>query len=173
MQSRRVFIVKSSLLSIALQINGLSKAAWASDSIDISNILDLSDPASHCNQDHDHNGLPWSLEDCPWKDQVLWSAQDTGFNEGAMPAVNVLIKSGLPVPDILAKALQAGGEQVLGNLWPRRDMMQFAKSLYQIPGGLGEKAAIAIVVASQWHNCHAFRCLVAHTDEIGDWLRLS
>ena len=170
MQTRRRFI-KAVSLSFGYLCAGLynSSVAMASSNMDISDLIDLDDPASHCNQDHDHNAQP----DIAWQAMVKWSTEDTGFNEGAYTAITVLIKAGVPVPDFLANLPQIGLYGAAGNLWRRRDMMEFAKTIYRSQYPKAAKAGVAIVVASQWHNCHAFRCLAANTDEIGNWLGTS
>jgi len=30
--------------------------------------------------------------------------------------------------------------------------------------------AVGLALLSQWHNCHAFKCLILHIPEIGIWL---
>jgi hypothetical protein len=47
-------------------------------------------------------------------------------------------------------------------------MMKFAKAL-AAKGKVAE--AVAIATASQWHNCHAFKCLLRHPMEIVAWLK--
>jgi hypothetical protein len=78
------------------------------------------------------------------------------------------IKHGNSFVEILVKAVDAqGGEVAVGEVWRRRAMMRFASKL-----AVNGKSvpATAIAVASQWHNCHAFRCLLRHTPEVALWL---
>jgi len=131
--------------------------------ISIEQLLNVNDPASHCNQDHDHNSLPWPLEACTWEDQLLWSMSDTGYNEGAGAAVELANTYGLQLPPEVAIL----GGDALANAWPRRDMMRYAIDVAKAVNP-GQGTALAIV--SQWHNCHAFRCLVFHAGEVADWL---
>jgi hypothetical protein len=131
--------------------------------IDIGNYINIASPEGHCNQDHDHLHLPWGLANCPWQKQLEWQMNDTGFNEGADVAVQIIAKYGLGVPDILAKL----GGAVAGNVWKRREMIRFARDVAK-SGHPWEGAAIAI--AGQWHNCHAFKCLIAHPVEVIGWL---
>jgi hypothetical protein len=126
--------------------------------------LDLTSPERHCNQQHNHSALPWSsLASCDWQRQLEWCSGDTGFNEGAAVATSVALQAGLDLPGPVANL----GGGVIGNLWKRRDMMAFAKSLAR---GLNPNAA-ALAIACQWHNCHALKCLAAHPVEVQEWLR--
>jgi hypothetical protein len=130
---------------------------------DISEYLNVSDPESHCNQDHDHSTPPWPLPECTWQEQLAWSQSDTGFNEGAQAAAELVTQYGLGLP---APVAGLAGD-ALANIWPRRDMMAFAISLAKT-GMLPQACSIAVV--SQWHNCHAFRCLIFHAPEVAVWL---
>jgi hypothetical protein len=133
-------------------------------------VLDLYNPPSHCAQDHDHDDPP-KFETCDWKAALRWSANDTGFNEGALAAARVLLKSDIPLPDKVAAAYKArgtAGEPMTGEVWKRRDMMVFAKGL----AAKGQmKAVVGVAVASQWQDCWAFRCLAAQKGNVAEWLK--
>lgn len=79
-------------------------------------------------------------------------------------ALKQALKDGKSPAEILAMA----PEDVVGEAWRRVAMMKFAKSL-----AVKEKSAqaVAIATASQWHNCHAFKCLLRHPREIACWLK--
>lgn len=135
----------------------------ATGNVDVSQFLDISNPESHCNQGHDHFALPWPLPACDWWNQLAWSMGDTGYNEGAAAGARIALEYGLNLPPQIASL----GGDLLANAWPRRDMMRFAIDIAKA-GFLPQGTSIAI--ASQWHNCHAFKCLVFHAPEVGAWL---
>ena len=79
-------------------------------------------------------------------------------------ALKQALKEGKSPTDILAMA----PEDAVGEAWRRKAMMKFAKTL----AAKGKVApATAIATASQWHNCHAFKCLLRHPGEIASWLK--
>lgn len=128
--------------------------------------LDVINPESHCTEDHDHYSLPpdWpSWQDCDWQKQLDWALGDHGFNEGADAAAAIAAEIGFSIPANIAQFIGAG----LGNVWDRCNMMYFAKDLAKT-GNV--EPAISIALLSQWHNCHAFKCLLAHLPEVGGWL---
>lgn len=130
--------------------------------------LDLTNPESHCNQDHDHYTPPpewggsWAGGD--WQAQLQWAMGDHGFNEGAAVAASLLAEYGVGLPSDVANL--AG--QAIGNVWDRTNMMYFAISLAK-SGNV--EPAVGLALVSQWHNCHAFKCLCAHIPEISGWLQ--
>ena len=129
----------------------------------IEDLVDLTNPENHCNQDHDHSALPWPLPSCPWEDALDWAMGDHGFNEGAEEAGRIAVQYGLGLPEGVAGLIGQG----LGNVWDRCNMMHFAVDVAK-SGNV--EPATAIAVLSQWHNCQALRCLAFHAGEIGDWL---
>lgn len=119
--------------------------------MEIADVIDISSPESHCNQDHDHFSLPWALPECTWEDQLVWAQGDNGYNEGAAVGAQIALQYGLGLPP---EVVQLAGD-ALANAWPRSDMMQLASSAvkagFTVPGA-------SPAIASQWHNCHAFKC---------------
>jgi hypothetical protein len=124
------------------------------------------------------NGLsyPGFMRDCP----------DT---ENAIPIVEKAMKDPATLDDYLrlipqdkavalkqalkdgkspAEILVLAPEDVIGEAWRRVAMMKFAKAL-STQGKIAP--AVAIATASQWHNCHAFKCLLRHPGEIVVWLK--
>lgn len=126
--------------------------------------LDLANPENHCNQDHDHFACPWPAWDAgDWEGQLRWSMGDHGFNEGADQAAALLAEYGYGLPSGVADIVG----QAIGNLWDRCNMMHFAVDLAK-SGNV--EPAVGLALLSQWHNCHAFKCLICHIPEIGIWL---
>ena len=119
--------------------------------------------AQQCNQSHDHDALPWPLATCPWEDTIDWCASDEGHNEGADTAAAVLMNAGLGLPETVATA----GSAALADLWPRSEMIDFAEGVAK--SGHPREGA-ALVLACQWHNCDASKCLSAHEPEVANWL---
>jgi hypothetical protein len=79
-------------------------------------------------------------------------------------AIKQAIRSGKSFTEILVMA----PDDAVGEVWRRKAMIRFAKSI----ATKGKPApAAAIAIASQWHNCHAFRCLLRHADDVS--LRLA
>lgn len=72
----------------------------ATSNIDVSQLLDVSNPQSHCNQAHAHDPLPWPLPACDCQSQLLWSMSDAGYNEGAQAAASIALQVGLYVPPL-------------------------------------------------------------------------
>ena len=126
---------------------------------DVAGFLNIANPASHCNQGHNHNDNSYDN----WRESLEWSSQDTGHNEGAAAVIQLALKYGLNIDGLPADL--AG--DVVGEIWKRRDMMAFGKDIAK--GGFIIQAT-TIAVASQWHNCHAFRALLRHTPEVANWL---
>jgi hypothetical protein len=126
---------------------------------DVSQFLDTNNPASHCNQSHYHPDDSYDN----WREALEWSAQDIGHNEGAAAIVNLALQYGLQLPPLPSQIIGDG----VGEIWKRREMMAFAKGIART-GHIVQAASIAI--ASQWHNCHAFRCLLRHTNDVVGWL---
>ena len=126
-------------------------------------ILDVTNPEEHCTQNHDHFALPWDLSGCPWQELLMWSMNDHGFNEGAEVAGSLAAQYGLGLPPDVAGLVGQG----LGNVWDRCNMMHFAADVART-GNID--VAVGIAIASQWHNCHALKCLVFHAVEVAAWI---
>jgi|GEM_PF-6623872 hypothetical protein len=126
---------------------------------DVAGFLNIANPAAHCNQNHNHQDNSYDN----WEESLIWSAGDTGHNEGAAAVISLALQYGLHISGLPA---DLAGDAV-GEIWKRRDMMAFAKDIAK--GGFIIQAT-TIAVASQWHNCHAFRCLLRHTPETAEWL---
>jgi hypothetical protein len=120
--------------------------------------LDIVNPENHCQENHNHSDN--SYDD--WYQSLVWSAGDTGHNEGAEAAVGIALEVGLQIDPTIANA--AGS--VVGELWKRRDMMAFAKDVAKV----NLFPAMDIALASQWHNCHAFKAILRHPVEVAGWL---
>jgi hypothetical protein len=75
-----------------------------------------------------------------------------------------MLKRGVPPAEVLASA----PDGAVGEAWRRKAMIRFASSLAK-KDSLAPAAAIAI--ASQWHNCQEFECLLRHPNEVALWLR--
>ena len=127
--------------------------------------LDLSglggSPESHCNQNHDHNALPWSLPDCNWQAQLEWCDGDNGHNEGAEAALAIACQFGGFPPPLCALAGDVAGELI-----KRPAVMSVARALART----GNIQAAELAITCQWHNCHALKCLMFHAPEVQDWL---
>jgi hypothetical protein len=107
-------------------------------------------------------------------DQALKDPSKLDYALGVLPGekINELkdaIKHGESFVGTLVKAVDVpGGDVAVGEVWRRKAMMTFASKL----AVSGKSApATAIAVASQWHNCQTFRCLLRHTAEISQWLQ--
>jgi hypothetical protein len=79
-------------------------------------------------------------------------------------ALKKMLKNGSSVSEILSTA----PDEAVGEVWRRRAMMRFASKLAK-RGPLA--TAIAVAIASQWHNCQEFKCLLRHLNEVGQWLQ--
>jgi len=79
-------------------------------------------------------------------------------------AVRDMLKRGKSFTEILATA----PDEAVGEVWRRRPMLRFACSLAR-KGNLAP--AVAIAIASQWHNCQEFKCLLRHLNEVARWLQ--
>jgi hypothetical protein len=88
------------------------------------------------------------------------------ISPGELAALKKMLREEKPFPEILAEAPR----EAVGVVWSRKAMMRFASTLAKRHSCA---AAAAIAIASQWHNCHGFKCLLRHPDEICDWLRNS
>jgi hypothetical protein len=75
-----------------------------------------------------------------------------------------MLKRGVPPAEVLASA----PDGAVGEAWRRKAMIRFASTLAK-KGSPAPAAAIA--VASQWHNCQEFKCLLRYTSEVADWLQ--
>jgi len=80
-------------------------------------------------------------------------------------AVRDMLKQGKSFTEILATA----PDEAVGEVWRRRPMLGFASSLAR-KGALAP--AVAIAIASQWHNCQEFKCLLRHPNEVARWLQM-
>jgi|SRR6266496_631442 len=160
--SKEQQIHRREFLGISLVIASFPIALTAlGQDIDVSSLgFDIGNPQSHCNQSHHHDPLPENINPV---DQLKWSAQDTGFNEGAEEGIRLLLKYGVGLPDGLADL----GGKVAGNVWKRRDMMKFAKDLAK-SGNV--PVAVGLGILSQWHNCHAFRTLINNVPTVTRWM---
>jgi hypothetical protein len=124
------------------------------------------------------NGLsfPELMRGCPDSESYIPRAQEIIKNpdrldeysgllsSSQLAALKKMLKEGKSAPEVLAEAPEAAA----GEAWRRKAMMRFASALAK-KGNLA--AATAIATASQWHNCQAFRCLLRHPNEVGNWLR--
>jgi len=147
------------VLTVALTMEGSQAHGSSTGTVARDRLLDIASPERHCNQNHDHFAVPTSLDTNKLLD---WSLNDTGFNEAAGPVLRVLLALGMDVP--VAGPIV---DVVAGNLWKRNMMMSLAIELAntgQLPLG------VLIATASQWHNCHAFKWLIAHPDQTAKWL---
>jgi hypothetical protein len=126
---------------------------------DIGTLLVIENPESHCKEGHVHQDS--SFDD--WQGSLVWSSNDTGYNEGAAVVFRLALQYGLNIPALPADL--AG--QAVGNIWKRREMMAFAKDIAKAGNIV---PATAVATASQWHNCHAFKALLRHTPEVAGWL---
>jgi hypothetical protein len=79
-------------------------------------------------------------------------------------AVRDMLKQGKSFTEILVTA----PDEAVGEVWRRKPMLRFACSLAR-KGKLAP--AVAIAIASQWHNCQEFKCLLRHPNEIARWLQ--
>jgi hypothetical protein len=70
--------------------------------------------------------------------------------------------------EILA-SLSDDEADIVGEVWRRRAMLRFASVLVHA-GSIAP--AVAVATASQWHNCHAFECLLRHPNEVARWLQM-
>jgi hypothetical protein len=129
----------------------------------LSDVLNITSPENHCDQDHDHDALPWGLPGCPWQELLDWATKDEGFNEGAAAGAEIALQYGFSLP---AQIAHLGGA-ALADVWHRSAMMQFAVLVAKSGQPL---VGTAIAIASQWNNCHAFKCLVFHSPEVTAWL---
>lgn len=75
-----------------------------------------------------------------------------------------MLKRRVPPAEVLASA----PDGAVGEAWRRKAMIRFASVLAQ-KGSPAPAAAIAI--ASQWHNCVEFKCLLRHSSEVANWLQ--
>ncbi|HLK51934.1 MAG TPA: hypothetical protein VKU42_00680 [Candidatus Angelobacter sp.] len=154
---RRDFFKVSSALAIAgaLQKQQLFGQGSSVDMSTFNNQFSISAAPSHCNQSHDHYTCPWPGDwvSGDYKAFLQWSRGDSGFNEGAQAAVQLLNAATIQLPAIIATA----GGAAVGNVWKRVDMMNFAHYLATVGGNISAGTGLAIL--SQWHNCHCFRCL--------------
>jgi hypothetical protein len=130
--------------------------------------------AQECREPHNHAALPWDLPGCPWQEQLQWCVNDTGHNEGADRACEIILAArGFTIPWPACKGL--------GEVWKRREMMTFAKNVAHasyipqsriITNTVSASAAVDVATACQWHNCHAFKCVAFHvpSGEVLHWL---
>jgi hypothetical protein len=79
--------------------------------------------------------------------------------------VRAMLKEGKSFTEILATA----PDEAVGEVWRRRPMLGFASSLAR-KGALA--TAVAIAIASQWHNCQEFKCLLRHPNDVARWLQV-
>ncbi len=124
------------------------------------------------------NGLsfPELMRGCPDSERYIPQAEEVIENpdrldqyaaflgSSQLAALEKMLKDGKPAPEVLAEA----PEGAAGEAWRRKAMMRFASALAK-NGNLA--VATAIATSSQWHNCQAFRCLLRHPNEVGNWLR--
>ena len=83
-------------------------------------------------------------------------------------AIKTMLKQRKNFAEILA-TLSADRAEIIGEVWRRRAMLRFA-SVLTYAGSI--TPAVAIATASQWHNCHAFECLLRHPNEVVRWLQM-
>jgi len=133
-------------------------ASTGSGAADFGQYIDIANPEYHCRERHDHSDN--SYDD--WRRSLEWSAGDTGHNEGAAVAVDIALEVGLQLDPSIA---HVAGDAV-GEVWKRREMMSFAKDLAKV----NLIPAMDIALASQWHNCHAFKSILRHPVETAGWL---
>jgi hypothetical protein len=126
--------------------------------------FDIVHPQSHCNQQHAHDPVPAGIDP---RAQLNWSAGDTGFNEGAEEGVKLLARYGIKLPP----PIDSLAGKVAGNVWKRRDMMAFAKTLAKAGGPQNLQGAVGLAILSQWHNCHAFRTLLWNVPVVIQWVQ--
>ena len=126
------------------------------------------------------NGLsyPALMRGCPQSEEFIPEVEEARKNPDTLDrysgwvspsqlaTLKQMFRDRRPIPEILA----AAPEKAVGEAWRRRAMMRFAAELSK-KDSLPPAAAIA--TASQWHNCHAFKCLLRHPNEICDWLKKS
>jgi len=119
-------------------------------------------------------GCPESESEIPLVERAIKDPNELDYALRAVPQEKIdrlkdALRQGKPVVDVLVMATDdPEGQEAVGEVWRRRAMMRFASQL----AANGKLApATAIAVASQWHNCQAFRCLLRHTADVASWLR--
>jgi hypothetical protein len=91
-----------------------------------------------------------------------WSGGDSGFNEGGLCGFQALQGvAGVELPDVPFEY------QVLGNVWPRVDMMNAAIFAYR-SGFTG--AGVAAAICSQIHNPPVYELLSQNPGIVAEWL---
>ena len=121
---------------------------------------------------------------CPQTEQIVPRIDELMKDPGFVDRLLELIpkdKAALIAPDqitALRSAIKEGKSfieilkmvpnEVLGEVWRRNSMMRFAQTLARSGNII---PATAIATASQWHNCHGFRCLLRHPNDVGLWLQ--
>jgi hypothetical protein len=100
----------------------------------------------------------------PCADQVPlhldWCSTDHGYNEGAECGLKALTGSGVPLPADV-------GQQVLGNIWDRTNMMGATKTAWKVGA---KDAAVAAATCCQIHNPPAHQCVSSRPDLVKKWL---